>query len=83
MQKDNKLLDDLARMATGAAGSVLEMKREMQHMVNEQLEKLLSRMNFATREEYEALHAMIAKFRTEQEEIKKRLEAIEAKIAKK
>lgn len=70
-------------MATGAAGSALEMKREMQHMMGDQLEKLLARMNLATKEEYETLHAMIAKFRTEQEEIKKRLEALEGKISNK
>lgn len=78
MQKDNKFFDDLAKMATGAAGGFLEMKREMEAMVSAQLEKLLSRMNLATREEVDTLHGMLAKSRAEQEEMKKRLEALES-----
>lgn len=78
MQKDNKFLDDLAKMATGAAGGLLEMKREIEAMVGQQLEKLLQKMNLATKEEYDTLHGMIAKCREEQEAINKRLDALEA-----
>lgn len=77
MQKDNKFLDDLAKMASGAAGNMLEMKREMDAAIAFQLEKLLSRMHLATKEEFDTLHAMISKFREEQEAIKARLDAIE------
>lgn len=67
-------------MATGAAGGVLEMKRELETLVSQQLERLLSKMNLATREEMDTLSGMIAKCRAEQEEIKKRLAAMEAKL---
>lgn len=70
-------------MATGAAGGMLEMKREMETMVSQQLERLLSKMKLATREEVDAVHGMIAKCRAEQEEMKKRLEALEAEISRK
>ena len=82
MQKDSKFFDDIAKMASGAAGSMLEMKREMDGMVALQVEKLLSRMHLATKEEFDTLHAMIAKFREEQETIKKRLDALERQINK-
>ncbi len=83
MQKDNRFFEDVAKMASGAAGGFLEMKREMETMMGQQLEKLMQKMNLATKEEYETLHGMIAKCRAEQEELKKRLEAVEAKLGKK
>lgn len=80
MQFDNKLLDDMAKMASGAAGSMLEMKRELEVMVGHQLEKLLQKMNLATREEVDALHGMLAKSREEQEKLKARLDALEKRV---
>ena len=79
MQKNNKFFDDMAKMATGAAGGFLDMKRELEAMVSHQLEKLLQKMNFASKEEFDTLQAMLAKARSEQEEMKKRLDALEKK----
>lgn len=80
MQKDNKFLDDLARMATGAAGSLLDVKRELEGYVSAQLEKTLVKMKLVTREEHETTQAMLAKAREEQEELKERLQKIEEKL---
>lgn len=82
MLKDNKLFDDMAKIASGAAGNFMEMKREIEGMVNTQIEKILQKMNLGTKEELETLQAMIAKCRIEQEELKKRVEALENKAAK-
>jgi BMFP domain-containing protein YqiC len=77
MQKDSKFLDDIAKMATGAAGGLFEMKREIETMVSQQLEKIMQKMNLATREEMDTLHGMLAKSREEQEKLKVRLDALE------
>ena len=77
MMKNNKFFDDMAKVASGAAGSFMEMKRELETMVHAQVEKILQRMHFATREEYQTVEAMLVKLRTEQEELKKRLETLE------
>lgn len=77
MMKDNKFFDDMAKMASGAAGSFMEMKREMEGMINVQIEKLLQNMNLPTKEEVQTLHAMLAKSREEQELLKSRLDAVE------
>lgn len=77
MQKDNKFLDDMARLASGAAGGFMDMKRELESMVSAQLEKLLQKMNLVTKEEFDTVQGMLAKARAEQEEIKKRLDALE------
>lgn len=77
MQKDNKFLDDMAKIASGAAGGILEMKREAEQMVALQIEKILQKSNIASREEFNTLLAMMAKIREEQENINKRLNALE------
>lgn len=77
MQKDNKFFEDIARVATGAAGGFLEMKRELEAIVSAQLEKMLQKMNLVTKEEFDTVQGMLAKARAEQEELKKRLDALE------
>ncbi len=79
MQKDNKFFDDIAKMASGAAGGLLEMKREAEQMVAFQVEKILQKSNIATREEYDTLLAILTKIREEQDKITKRLDALEKK----
>lgn len=80
MQNNNKLLNDMARMASGAASGLMDIKREIEIMVETQLEKLLQKMNLVTKEEFDTTQAMLKKSRIEQEELKKRLEALESRI---
>lgn len=77
MQKDSKFFEDIAKIATGAAGEFMEMKRSLDDMVMHRVEGMLQKMQFASREEFDTLKAMIAKLREEQEELKKRLEKLE------
>ena len=77
MQKDNKFMEDMARLASGAAGGFMDLKRDMEAMVSASMEKLMRKMNFVTREEFDALQGMIAKCREEQEKINIRLDKIE------
>ena len=79
--KDNKIFDDFTRMATGAAGGLLDMKREIESIISVQLEKLLQKMNLVTAEEFQTMQEMLTKARIEQEELKKRLEALENKLS--
>lgn len=83
MQKDNKFFDDLARMASGATGTLLEMKHEVESMVTQQMEKLLRKMDLVTREDFNLVREMAVKARVEQEKLCKRLEDLEAKLDKK
>jgi BMFP domain-containing protein YqiC len=80
MQSQNRLLDDLARVATGALGAFSGMRGEVETRMREQFERVLGRMNMVTREEYDAVKAMAAKARTAQEALEKRVAALEAKL---
>jgi BMFP domain-containing protein YqiC len=80
MQTQNRLLDDLARVAAGAVGGLTGVRHEVETRLREQFERILGRMNLVRREEFEVVQAMAAKARAEQEALTVRLAALEARI---
>ncbi len=83
MQTDNRLLDDLARVAGGAMGALSGVRTEVEEMVRQRLERLLSDMDLVPREDFEAVQAMAEKARLEQEKLEKRVAVLEAALAEK
>ena len=81
MQTQNRLLDDLARVAAGAFGTLSGVKGEVEARLREQLERVLAGMDLVSREEFEAVKAMAAKARTEQEQLAERVAALESRLA--
>jgi BMFP domain-containing protein YqiC len=80
MQTDNPLLDDLARVASGALGALTGMRAEIEARIRDQLEPVLARMDLVTREEFDAVRAMAAKARGEQDKLLERIAALEARL---
>jgi BMFP domain-containing protein YqiC len=81
MQTDNRLLDDMAKVATGALGSFTGLKHEIETRVQQQLERLLGRMNLVSREEFETVKAVAQAAREEQIRLERRVADLEAKLA--
>jgi BMFP domain-containing protein YqiC len=81
MQSQNRVLDDLARLAAGTMGALSGVRSEIEARLREQVERLFAGMNLVDRDEFEAVRAMVAKARTEQEELAARLAALEARLA--
>lgn len=81
MQTENRLLDDLARVATGALGALSGMRDEVEARMRDQFERILGRMNLVRREEFDAVQAMAAKARAAQETLEQRVALLEAKLA--
>lgn len=81
MQTENRLFDDLARVASGAINTLGGVREEIELRVKERLERLAGEMDLVTREEFDAVQAMAAKARAEQEALKARLDRLEAKLA--
>lgn len=77
MQTDNRLLDDLARVASGAAGALSGVRGEVEARLRPQFERILAEMDVVPRDEFEAVKAMAARARTEQEALEKRVAALE------
>ena len=83
MQSENRLLEDLARVAQGAAGAFAGMRDELETRLKEHAERLLSRMHLVRREEFDAVQAMAAKARRAQEVLEGRVSALEARLGRK
>lgn len=81
MQVDNKLLDDLARVAGGALGALSNLREEAEAQMRQQFERILSRMDVVSRDEFDAVRAIAAKAREEQETLTERVTALEATLA--
>ena len=81
MQIDNKLFDDLAKMAAGAVGTAIGVRDEVEAQFRQQIERMLSRMDLVSREEFDAVREMAAKARAEQETMAERLAALEQRLA--
>ena len=79
VQTDNKFLDDLARLATGAAGTLHGVRQELEGIVRQRLDRMLADLDLVTREEFEVVKAMAVAAREENEVLKARLEALEQK----
>jgi len=77
MQTDNPLLDGLAKFFTDAAGAANSVRNEIDSFVRQRLEKLVADMDFVPREEFEAVKAMAAKAREENERLAARLTELE------
>ena len=77
---ENRILDDLAKVAAGALGGVSGLKQEMEARMRQQFERVLAGMAVVNREEFEAVKAMAAKAREEQEKLGARLAALEARL---
>lgn len=80
MQSQNRLLDDLARVATGALGTLSGVREEVEAQFRQRFERVLDQMDLVSREEFDAVKAMAAKARAEQEALEARVAALEAKL---
>ena len=81
MQVNSRLLDDLARLMTGAAGAAAGMKGEVETLFRERLRRLLDEADLVSREEFEAVKAVAAKARAEQEALAARVAELESRLA--
>ncbi len=79
MQSENRIFDDISRIANGAIGAVAGMGREMETLVRQRVEKYIGGLDMVSRDEFNAVKAMAEKARTENDALAARLAALEAK----
>lgn len=78
----SRFLDDIARLATDAAGAAQGVRREIETVVKTQIEKLLRELDVVPREEFEALREMALLAREENDRLAARIAALEEKLGK-
>ena len=83
MQTKSRFFSDVTKLAGGALGTLDSIRREVEEMVRHQLERMLSKLDLVTRDEFETIKEMAVKARQEQEKINTRLEKFESQGKKK
>ncbi len=78
MSSQNRMFDDLSKLMTNAMGVAQGAKDEMETAFKGWVDRWLADRDFVTREEFEAVREMAIKARTENVELRARLEALEA-----
>jgi len=80
-QTSNRLLDEVAKLMTDAAGAAQGLRQEAEGLMRAQAERILQSMDVVKREEFEAAKAMAEKARLENERLAGLVAALEARIA--
>ena len=81
MQSKNPMIADFVKLANSAAGTLAGMGREARDAARERAKETFGGMDFVSREEFDAVKAMAAKAREENEALAARIEALEARSA--
>ncbi|MGB3408875.1 MAG: accessory factor UbiK family protein [Jannaschia sp.] len=79
MQTRNRIMDDLSQLMTNAMGVAQGARTEAETAMKSLLDRWMADRDFVTREEFDAVRAMAQKAREENEALKARLDAMDAK----
>lgn len=77
VQTQSKFFDDLAKLAAGAAGTLHGVRSEVEATFRQWAERWAADLDLVSREEFEAVRAMAAAARKENEELRARLDALD------
>jgi BMFP domain-containing protein YqiC len=78
MQTRNPIFDEIAKLATGAAGVAQGVGEEARSFWRAQMERMIADMDMVRRDEFDAVKDLAAAARAEVDVLKARLEALEA-----
>jgi hypothetical protein len=81
-QTSNRFFDEVARLMNDAAGVAQGVRREFDTLIRTQAERVLNDLDVVKREEFEAVKEMARLAREENEALKARIVALEAKLGK-
>ena len=82
MQSQNRMLDDLVKMMNAAAGTIAGMGREAEGGFRDKMRDWVGGLDMVSREEFDAVKAMAAAARDENDALGKRIAALEAAAKK-
>ena len=79
-QTSNRFFDEVARLMNDAAGVAQGVRREFDTLMRSQAERIIRDLDLVKREEFEAVKEMARLAREENEALKARIAALEAKL---
>jgi BMFP domain-containing protein YqiC len=80
-QTSNRFFDEVARLMNDAAGVASGVRREFETMMRNQADRVLRDLDVVKREEFEAVKEMARLAREENEALKARMAALEARLS--
>lgn len=78
---DNKFFDDMARMASGAMGTIFGLREEFEAQVRQQVERIMQRLDLVSREDFDAMSAVAQDAKIAAEEAIETIAKLEKRIA--
>jgi BMFP domain-containing protein YqiC len=78
MQTENKIFGDFAKLLNGAAGTLAGVGREAEAGARDRMREWVGGLDFVSRDEFEAVKAMAAAARDENDALRARIDALEA-----
>ncbi len=76
----SRFFDELAKLMTNAAGAAQGVRKEVDTLVQTQVERVLNNLNVVKREEFDVVREMAEKARTENDKLAARIAELEAKL---
>ncbi|KXG85912.1 accessory factor UbiK family protein [Agrobacterium bohemicum] len=77
----NRIFDEFAKLMTDAAGAAQGMRKEVETAFHAQAERWLNSLDLVKREEFEVVREMAIQARDENDALRARIEALEAKLS--
>lgn len=77
----SRFFDELAKLMTNAAGAAQGVRKEVDTLVQTQVERVLNNINVVKREEFDVVREMAEKARTENDKLSARLAELEARLS--
>lgn len=84
MNKENKIFEDLSKLAGSAMdtafNSINDMKSQFEQSFHSKVEEVLQKHNLVSREEFEVVKEMLEKSLLEQSKLEKKIALLEKKL---
>ena len=78
----SRFFDELAELMTSATGAAQGVRKEVDGLVQTQVERVLNNLNVVKREEFDVVRDMAEKARLENDRLSTRIAALEALLKK-
>lgn len=77
----SRFFDEIAKLMTNATGAAQSVRKELDSLVQSQVERVLGNMQVVRRDEFEVVRDMAQKAREENDRLAARIAELESKLA--
>jgi BMFP domain-containing protein YqiC len=77
----SRIFDEIAKLMTNATGAAQGVRKEVDGLVQAQVERVLNNLDVVKREEFDVVRDMAEKARQENERLEKRIAELEARLS--